>query len=311
VVLGKTVTAEFAGVAPGLTTNPHNLDHTPGGSSSGSAAAVAAGMVPLAFGTQTGGSIIRPASFCGCVGFKPSFGTVNRAGLKLAAESFDTIGFIARSVADVELAWRVTVGSAPCAGESMVASEFRLLTFRPSFGNATLDSIEALDATIAKAREMGATIDELSVPRDFAEVAKARSIINAYERARALAWEYDEHLSRMSEAMSNVIVRGNAISYDDYVSALLLANKWRRWFETVVCEYNAVITLAVNGEAPAGLASTGDPSFQEIWSFLHAPAITLPWMYGNSGLPIGVQIVGPPLRDAALLRVAKWLASPS
>lgn len=307
VILGKTVTAEFAGVAPGPTTNPRNRDYTPGGSSSGSAAAVADGMVPLALGTQTGGSIIRPASFCGCVGFKPSFGTVSRTGLKLAAESFDTIGIIARNVDDVELAWRVTVGSEKSALENAHQSDLRLLTFRPHWGNATPDSMYALEEAIQKAREMGAIVEELTVPPDFGEIAGARVVINAYERAHSLLWEKDHHASDISQVMLKVIERGGATSYEQYVSALRVAKKWRAWFDDASDGYNGLLTLAVNGEAPVGLASTGDSVFQEIWSFLHVPTITVPWLNTSAGLPIGVQVVGRHLEDGSLLDLARWI----
>lgn len=306
VILGKTVTAEFAGVCPGPTTHPAAPNRTPGGSSSGSAAAVADHMVPLALGTQTGGSIIRPAAFCGVVGFKPSFGTINRAGLKLAAESFDTIGMMARDVDDIALVWRVLAG-ADAAAPGALESLPRLLMFRGHhWDRAAPETVSAVAQTVRRLRDRGARIEELPVPDGFAELSRARVIINGYERARALAWELQHHAGQLSEAMLRVVNSGWTYSYGDYVAAVKLAQSWRARIADIAGAHDAILTAAVNGEAPVGLASTGDASFQEIWSLLHLPAITLPLATGPSGLPVGVQLVGRYLDDARLLQLAKW-----
>lgn len=307
IILGKTVTAEFAGVFPGPTTHPLASDRTPGGSSSGSAAAVAERMVPVALGTQTGGSIIRPAAFCGIIGFKPSFGTINRAGLKLAAEGLDTIGLMARDIDDIELVWNVLVDRASTSAASPDVPS-RLLLFRSHhWSRASADTVAAVENTARRLQSKGAVIDELPVPSDFAELSKARVIINGYERARALAWEFNRYPDRFSPAMSRVLTDGWSVSYEGYLSAIRTAERWRSWFADVTERYDAVLTAAVNGEAPEGLDSTGDASFQEIWTILHVPSITLPAATGRMGLPIGVQFVGRHLADAALLRLAKWV----
>jgi amidase len=307
VILGKTVTAEFAGVFPGPTTHPLAPDRTPGGSSSGSAAAVADRMVPIALGSQTGGSVVRPAAFCGIVGFKPSFGTINRAGLKLAAEGLDTIGLMARDVDDIELVWNVLVNRAPTAPATPDVPP-RLLLFRSHhWSRASADTVAAVENTARRLQSEGAVIDELPVPNDFAELSKARVIINGYERARALAWEFNCHADRLSPAMSRVLADGWSVSYESYLGAIQTAERWRSWFADVTGRHDAVLTAAVNGEAPKGLDSTGDASFQEIWTVLHVPSITLPVATGQGGLPIGVQLVGRYLADAALLRLAKWV----
>lgn len=311
VILGKTVTAEFAGVFPGATTHPVAPDHTPGGSSSGSAAAVADQMVPVALGTQTGGSVIRPAAFCGVVGFKPSFGTISRAGLKFAAEGLDTIGLMARDVDDVALVWRVLVGAGTGAGPAPLAgsaSPPRLLLFRGhQWDRAAPETVSAIDQTIRHVRDHGATVDELPLPDGFAELSKARVVINGYERARALAWEVQHHPALLSSPMSRVVANGAAMSQESYLDAIRLVERWRNWFARAIEGHDAVLTAAVNGEAPRGLVSTGDASFQEIWSLLHLPAITLPLATGPSGLPVGVQLVGARLDDARLLQLAKWI----
>lgn len=307
VILGKTVTAEFAGVSPGLTTHPAAPDRTPGGSSSGSAAAVADHMVSVALGTQTGGSIIRPAAFCGVVGFKPSFGTINRAGLKFAAESFDTIGMMARDVNDVALVWRVLVG-AGTAPLGTPETPPRLLVFRGhQWDRAASETVSAIEQTVRRLRDRGAHIEELPVPDDFAELSKARIVINGYERARALAWELQYHARQLSSAMLRVVTDGRTYSYDRYLAAVRLVESWRVRMADIIGAHDAILTAAVNGEAPKGLMSTGDASFQEIWSLLHLPAMTLPLATGPSGLPVGVQLVGRRLDDARLLQLAKWV----
>jgi Asp-tRNA(Asn)/Glu-tRNA(Gln) amidotransferase A subunit family amidase len=306
IILGKTVTAEFAGVFPGPTTHPLAPGCTPGGSSSGSAAAVADRMVPVALGTQTGGSIVRPAAFCGIVGFKPSFGTINRAGLKLAAEGLDTIGLMARDVDDIELVWNVLVNRAPTSPASLDVPP-RLLLFRSHhWSRASADTVAAVENTARRLQSKGAVIDELPVPNDFAELSNARVIINGYERARALAWEFNRYADRFSPAMSRVLTDGWSFPYESYLGAIRTAERWRSWFADATGDHDAVLTAAVNGEAPQGLDSTGDASFQEIWTILHAPSITFPVATGRTGLPIGVQLVGRHLADAALLRLANW-----
>jgi amidase len=307
VILGKTVTAEFAGVSPGPTTHPAAPDRTPGGSSSGSAAAVADHMVSVALGTQTGGSIIRPAAFCGVVGFKPSFGTINRAGLKFAAESFDTIGMMARDVNDVALVWRALVG-AGTAPLGTPETPPRLLVFRGhQWDRAASETVSAIEQTVRRLRDRGAHIEELPVPDDFAELSKARIVINGYERARALAWELQYHARQLSSAMLRVVTDGRTYSYDSYLAAVRLVESWRVRMADIIGAHDAILTAAVNGEAPMGLTSTGDASFQEIWSLLHLPAMTLPLATGPSGLPVGVQLVGRRLDDARLLQLAKWV----
>jgi Asp-tRNA(Asn)/Glu-tRNA(Gln) amidotransferase A subunit family amidase len=307
VILGKTVTAEFAGVSPGATTHPLAPDHTPGGSSSGSAVAVADCMVPVAFGTQTGGSILRPAAFCGIVGFKPSFGTISRAGLKMAAESLDTIGLMARDIDDIDMSWSALVGREQGPLPPRDTSP-RLLLFRDHrWGRATPDTAAALESTARDLQARGAIIEELPVPDGFAELSEARAIINGYERARALAWEWNHHADRISPAMSRIVADGRSVSYEHYIGAIHVAERWRSWFAGASDGCDGVLAPAVNGEAPKGLGSTGDASFQEIWTLLGVPSITLPLSTGRSGLPVGVQFVGRHLADATLLRLAKWV----
>ncbi len=309
VILGKTVTAEFAATTPGPTTNPLDPTRTPGGSSSGSAAAVADFMVPVAFGTQTGGSILRPASFCGVIGFKPSFGLVNRAGLKSAAESLDTIGLIGREIDDITLFWNVLVGR-PAASPPLVAPQHnrRLVLFRTHhWHKAGSASAQAITSTLKRLAASGAQIEELAVPDGFEALSVARKVINDYERARALDWEWHHRRNQISGALSASLANGWSISFEDYLKARRMVETWRAWLEGAMAGYDAIVTAAVNGEAPEGLDSTGDSSFQEIWTLLHTPSITLPLHSGPTGLPVGVQFVGHRFGDDALLGLARWI----
>lgn len=307
VILGKTVTAEFAGIAPGATTNPHDPARTPGGSSSGSAAAVADFMAPLALGTQTGGSVIRPASFCGVVGFKPSFGLVSRVGVKFCAESLDTIGVIARSVADARLTWRALVGLPHSLAPDLRDPPRFALVKTHHWPKASADSVAAVENAIARMQARGAVFDEIVAPPEFSELSRARTVINDYERARALAWEKSEHPAKISAAMTRVIDNGWSISFEAYLQAQRTAEHWRAWLDIHAQGYDALIGAAVNGEAPPGLTTTGDTSFQEIWTVLHVPTITLPLSLGASGMPLGVQLIGKRFHDERLLAVASWV----
>jgi len=306
IILGKTVTAEFAGITPGPTIHPAAPAHTPGGSSSGSAAAVAAGMVPVALGTQTGGSVIRPAAFCGIVGFKPSFGLINRAGLKFAAESFDTIGLMARDVDDVALVWSVLGGGSPALVP--LAQPPRLAIFRTHrWDRAEPETVAQFESVAGRLQASGARIEELTVPDGFDALSEARAVINNYERARALAWEWQQHRDLISPRLQRVISDGFSRSFESYCEAQRLAERWRCWLDDTLTRFDAIMTPATNGPAPEGLESTGDPAFQEIWTVLHTPTITLPLARAANGLPLGVQFVGARRADDHLLEVASWV----
>jgi Asp-tRNA(Asn)/Glu-tRNA(Gln) amidotransferase A subunit family amidase len=306
VILGKTATCEFAGATPASTRNPFNLEHTPGGSSSGSAAAVADLMVPVAFGTQTGGSILRPAAFCGIFGFKPTFGRYSRAGLKLAAESFDTIGTLARSVEDVELLDEVLIGgrrarpdvSRPVVG---ICRTHLWNTARPE----TTGAIESVAGALSRS---GARVTEVTLPAVFPDLTAARARINAYERARGMAHEWNRHREALSEGLRKTIGDGFAISPDEYVAAQALMARCRSLLLETVRDVDVLLTPCVPGEAPRGLGHTGEPRFQELWTALHAPSISVPAGKGPGGLPIAVQLVAAPGHDEKLLAIARRAA---
>jgi len=305
-VLGKTVTAEFAGSFPGKTANPLDPSRTPGGSSSGSAAAIADYMVAGALGTQTGGSVLRPASFCGVFGFKPSFGRYNRAGVKPAAESLDTIGWIARTLDDIRLFDRALVedrGDTQRRARPPRVGVCRTHLW-PRAEAATVDAIEDAARRLKAAK---ADVHDTTLPAEFADLTPARERINNYERARALAYEWENHRSHLSDRLQQSIEKGFALSFDQYRAAMELATKWRAKIGDCSESCDVILTACVPGEAPPGLEDTGDPKFQELWTLLHLPSLALPTHRGPNGLPVAIQLVGPPGGDDLLLDVAAWV----
>ena len=307
VILGKTVTAEFAGTHPGATTNPHDAQRTPGGSSQGSAAGVADFMVPVALGTQTGGSVLRPSSFCGIVGFKPSFGSFNRAGIKSAAESFDTIGLHARALEDIALLGDVLTGREP-GGIAALARPPRIGICRtPLWRLAQPETVAAIDETAETARAAGAAVDELMLPAAFDALADARRAINDYERARAMAHEWRTDRDRLSPALRKTVEAGLAVPHAEYRAALARTRDCRHLLDWLFDDWDALLAPAVNGEAPPGLDYAGDPAFQALWTMLHVPAITLPTHRGPNRMPVGIQLVARRGEDDLLLSVAAWL----
>jgi Asp-tRNA(Asn)/Glu-tRNA(Gln) amidotransferase A subunit family amidase len=307
VILGKTVTAEFAGMFPGATTNPHNPAHTPGGSSSGSAAAVADLMVPAAFGTQTGGSVLRPASFCGVVGYKPTFNLFNRAGLKFAAETLDTIGLIARTIDDAELITGVLVGKAP-AQRKLDAPPRLGLCFTPLWDTAQPETADALEDAATRLDAAGASVRRIVLPPPFARLYHAmRETINNYERSKSLAAEWASDSARISKVLGDRIQAGFAMQHADYLAALQLGEHCRARIVEAFADVDAILSPCVRGEAPIGLAHTGDPGFQQFWTALYVPSLSLPTHRGPQGLPVGIQLVAPRYEDDRLFACARWI----
>src|SRR5215470_17960508 len=270
VILGKTITAEFAGMFPGPTTNPHNPAHTPGGSSSGSAAAVADFMVPVAFGTQTGGSVLRPAAYCGVVGYKPTFNLINRSGIKFAAESLDTIGVITRTIDDAELLTAAVIGKAPA--RATLNSPPRLgLCRTPLWDTAQPETRHAVEDAAKRLTSAGAVVREITLPEEFSRLFHAsRETINNYERSKSMAGDFAAHgPQRISKVLGGRIQAGMAMRHDDYVAALRLAEDCRAKIDVAFEGLHTMISPCVKGEAPKGLfPSTGDPAFQQFWTVL-------------------------------------------
>jgi amidase len=305
-VLGKTVTTEFAWFHPGKTANPHNASHTPGGSSSGSAAAVADCMVPLAFGTQTAGSVIRPASYCGIVGYKPTHGTLPRAGIKPLSDSLDTLGTLTRTVADAAL-----LVSALC-GRDLLPNPLeqapRIGLCRTHEWSAALpETVAALENTGAALGRAGAKVNEIFLPQVFAGLRQAQIDIMNYEICAALASERLQHQAQLSDKLKQLLATASQCDAARYDAALALLASCRSRLDQVFSGVDVLLAPSAPGEAPAGLAATGDPVFCRIWTLLHVPAINLPCATGPLGLPVGLQIIGRIGDDARALAVADWV----
>jgi amidase len=308
VILGKTATCELAGMAPAATTNPHNAAHTPGGSSSGSAAAVADFMVPAALGTQTGGSVLRPSSFCGVFGYKPTYNTFNKAGLKPAAESIDTIGWIARSIEDIALLTAVLRMDEPRPLRSMSAAPRIGLCRTEMWDSVQPETRSAVENAAAALSKAGAVVRDLDLPGEFAGLpALARGTINHFERAACMAFEWDNHRPALSPQMRRYIESGLQTSRADYVAAWRRIEQCRALLPEVFAGIDVLLTPCVPGEAPKGLASTGDPSMQAMWTALHTPTMTLPTHRGPNNLPVGIQLVAQRYDDDRLFACARWI----
>jgi Asp-tRNA(Asn)/Glu-tRNA(Gln) amidotransferase A subunit family amidase len=308
VILGKTVTAEFAGMAPGPTVNPHNFAHTPGGSSSGSGAAVADFMIPAALGTQTGGSVLRPAAYCGVIGYKPTFGAFNRAGLKFAAESLDTIGLMARTIDDVELITSVLLGRKAGAAAVIGAAPKIGLCRTSLWDTAQPETRHAVEDAAARLAAAGAELRDVALPEDFSGLrTAARETINNYERSKSMAAEWASHRDQISAKLQLCIELGMDMPHADYLAAIALGESCRARLPDVFEGLDVLLAPCVKGEAPAGLDSTGDPSFQAIWTILYVPTMSLPTHKGPNGLPVGIQLIGRRHDDQRLFACARWV----
>lgn len=305
IIMGKTVSTELAFMYAGKTRNPHDPGHTPGGSSSGSAAAVADGMIPLAVGTQTGGSVIRPASFCGITGFKPSLNAIPRAGVCLQSHTLDTVGVFGATPSDTALIaaslFQGDVLEADLA--PMVPSRLALL-HPPGWDDATAD----LHAAFARVEEaLEGRMKRASLPSVFDDAADQRAIVNFAEMAHHYARYREAGLDRLGPETQQAMTDGAATSATDYIAALAAGQEMRRGLKGLFDEADFLICPAATGPAPEGLAFTGDSIFNGLWTFTGVPAVTVPIEVAENGLPIGVQIVGAKGRDQDVLRAAQWL----
>ena len=308
VILGKTVTVELAAFHWAHTRNPHDLGHTPGGSSSGSAAAVADFMAPLALGTQTGGSTIRPAAYCGVVGYKPSFNLLNRAGVKPLAESQDTVGLFGRSIADVALMCSMLSG---CAAPELDRRDLP----RPRIGVCTMAwpttvqpaMATAMEDSLARLSRAGARVSEVALPQPFAASFQAQRRMNDYEAWRALAHERLRHGDQLSTTLSARMKEAALCTYDMYRDAQDVIARCRSLLDEIFADHDVLLTPSVPAEAPAGLENTGDSTFIRIWTAFHTPTINLPVFRGARGLPMGLQVIGPIGGDQLALACSEWI----
>jgi Asp-tRNA(Asn)/Glu-tRNA(Gln) amidotransferase A subunit family amidase len=300
-IMGKTVTTEFATRFPGPTTNPHNPAHTPGGSSSGSAAGVAAGFFHLAFGTQTAGSVLRPAAYCGVVGFKPSFGTLHRAGMKVMSESLDTIGVFARGVADCALAMGALTGLDHGDPEAAPRPP------RLALVDATGDTAELMHRIADACRARGAEVVPLTLPAVIADGLAAHPWVMNMESVEALAWEFLTAPERLSTVLRDRLAAARAAPAAKLVEARAAFAAAQAAFPAALDGFDAVLTPAAPGEAPTGIAATGEPTFNSLWTLLHTPCVSVPVGVGPLGLPLGAQIVTKRGQDAACLMWGEWV----
>ena len=322
VIMGKTVTTEFAYFSPGKTRNPHNPEHTPGGSSSGSAAAVAAEMVPLALGSQTNGSTIRPAAYCGVVGFKPTHGLISRHGVFALSRTLDHVGLFARTIDDIALLAEQLTGyderdpdtrpraripfTEVAAQEPPLPPMFAFIK-TPMWERADEDTKQGFAEIV---EQLGSQVEVVELFPSATEAWPWHQTIMSAEMAANLEREWTAGRDRLSEQLRSQIERGREVRAIDYQRALQQGAPIHASFvELFEQRYDAILTPAAPGPAPKGLASTGDPSFCTLWTLCGMPAISLPLLQGANGLPIGVQLVGPRQGDARLLRTARWLAA--
>jgi Asp-tRNA(Asn)/Glu-tRNA(Gln) amidotransferase A subunit family amidase len=323
IILGKTVSTEMAVFAPGKTRNPHNPEHTPGGSSSGSAAAVSAAMVSLSVGTQTNGSIVRPASYCGVYGFKPSFGRISRHGVLTQSPPLDTIGMFARSLDDLALIADVLMrfdardaSMIPIAPPRIAEVMAQQVPVDPHFAfvrtpawdqveevvkDGLRELIEALNAHQEK------TVDIVDLPAPFADVHEDHRKVMEADLARNFADEYQRGKAELSDVLREMLERGQQVSDTDYADALARQQEYNAVLEEIFDEYDAILTPATTGAAPAGLDATGSPVMNTIWTFCGTPALNVPLLQSATGMPIGVQVIGAKGDDARLFRSTRWL----
>lgn len=304
VPIGKTVTAEYAYVTPGPTSNPWNTEHTPGGSSSGSAAAVAAGIVPIALGTQTGGSMIRPAAFCGVVGFKPTRGLVSRAGMQLTCESLDVIGWYGASVAQALTVGRVLLPSRQCSGKSLADLKVALLNGNPSHVMQP-EASEALSAAAVCLKTHGVQLQHVATFTVAEELLRTHNTLMLYEFSRSLQAQVDTGHAQLSDQLLDAARRGRHIEGRDYIDARASQARLKDCWEAQFGAADLVLTSSALGTAPKGLHYTGDSAFNKGWSVLGWPCLHLPTRLSSAGLPLGVLLVAKPFCDLDLLEWAE------
>ena len=306
-VMGKTVTTEFANRFPGKTRNPFDPERTPGGSSSGSAAAVADFHVPLGFGTQTGGSTIRPAAYCGIVGYKPSFGTINCAGMKHVAESLDTIGVLARTVEDCALLVSA-VAATPLPDLKSPANAPRIGFCRTSrWESASADTHTTLESAASVVAKAGTRVRDFELPQTFDRIFEDQELIMNFEAARSLAHERRTQPALLSDTLHTTLDAHWAVPRSRYDDAMRHARECRAAFDGLFSDVDVLLTPSAPGVAPRGLASTGSALFNRMWTVLGVPCVTVPFGHGEAGLPLGVQVVGKYGDDTRVLVAAEWI----
>ena len=321
IIMGKTVTAELAYYSPGKTKNPHDTTRTPGGSSSGSAAAVASHMVPLAVGSQTNGSVIRPASYCGVVGYKPTKGLISRHLVLQISRALDQVGVFANSIEDAALISEQLIGHDKQDPDTSLNPRPKLLAAskekppaEPVLAHIKLPFMNELEEDVKEGfkeikDELKGKVDEIELPEGFAGIPDWHKIIMESDMARSFSEEYKKSKNKLSDKIIEAIERGMKYTSVEYNNALAKIDVANAYFNQFFHDYDAILTPSACGEAPKGLESTGNPIFCTIWTYCGMPCISLPLLQGKNGLPVGVQLVSSLFDDERLFRNASWLTS--
>ena len=319
IVMGKTATSELAYLGPSNTSNPHDYSRTPGGSSSGSAAAVASFMAPLSIGSQTGGSVIRPASYCGVVGYKPTYGLISRNGVLKTSEKLDHIGVFGRSVEDVSLLAKILIkkdhydsATVYYSTEDMLAQTKKGPLYEPKFIFYKTDSWKLIEKKSREAFEyfiksFKKNIEVFDTPSYFKDIHKYHQIIHETDLANNFALYYQKYKKKLSKFMQDAISKGNKHSAKDYAEAIDFMKRSYDSFQEVFEDYHGILSPSSPGVAPKGLKSTGTAEFNKVWSYMGTPCISLPLLQGESNMPLGVQLIGARFDDHRFLGVANWL----
>ena len=319
IIMGKTTTSELAYLGPPKTTNPHDYSRTPGGSSSGSAAAVASYMTPLSIGSQTGGSIIRPASYCGVVGYKPTYGLISRNGVLRTSYSLDHIGFFARSVEDVALLAKVLIkkdsydsATIYYSAENILAETKKGPLFEPKFIFYKTDYWKNIDKKSRESFEFfiksfSKNIEVFDTPSYFKDIHKYHQIIHETDLANNFSIYYKKFKNKLSKYMQTAIANGNKHSAKEYAESIDFIKRSYESYKEVFEDYHGILSPSSPGVAPKGLKSTGTAEFNRVWSYLGTPCISLPLLAGENNLPLGVQLIGDRYDDHRFLGVANWL----
>lgn len=307
-VIGKTVTTEFAIRTPGATTNPHDATRTPGGSSSGSAAGIGANFFPVAFGTQTAGSTIRPAAFCGVVGYKPSFGLINRTGLRVMSDGLDTIATMGKSVSDCALLAGVASGRDLGDPEARPDRSFRIGLCRSyAWSEALPETVALMEEAARRLSAAGARVCDWEPPEAYEAMLEAHLRVQFYESAQSLSWEMINHPERVSALLRQALAEESARTPEEYDAMRTLMHGLRDGFSANMGDVDFLITPPAPGEAPVGLARTGGAAFNKFWTALHVPCVTVPVATGPNGMPLGLQIIARRGEDAFGLSAARWV----
>ena len=306
-VAGKTTTTAFASRDPTATLNPHNHGHTPGGSSSGSAAAVAAGMIPLALGTQTGGSVIRPASYCGVAAIKPSFRILPTIGVKCYSWTLDTVGLFAAGVEDLALGLSAITNRPELLPGAAIERPRIGIVMQEFAGAPEAASAEALRIAGAAVERAGASVRALTLPETVADAWDAHETVQEFEAHRALAWEYQTQYDAMPPLLRAKLDQTRGIAPADYDEARRTANRGRKALAKLFDDVDALLTFSAPGAAPKGLASTGDTGFNKLWTLMGVPCVNIPAFVADGGLPVGVQVIARFGNDAGALKVARFV----